>query len=364
MAGYVDKVRKDISHWIEHGLIPAEAGPALVADVEARHGRGIGFGQVLAVMAALLFAAAILLVVAANWEAIPRLVRVAALFAMILAGYVGGALAKIRAHDAIAEGAWVIASAAFGASIALISQMYHLTGDEADAILLWCAGVTLAAFVLRSPVQTVCAVALGFVWAVWPVLNYGVAVSLWFPVLLALLWLAALWSQSVPARHLILLALIAHVFMLYLEYKFVFIPVALALAGAALVTTATPRGAPLAGLTGLGEGLAVHGLLAFLVGMLTLQVQFEDKPLMPVLAAITFAGVVGALMVAGRTGRGIRWTAYAGFGAEVVYLYVAMIGSMLGTAGFFVVAAAGLALLAFIVIRVERRLAASSEVPA
>ena len=48
---------------------------------------------------------------------------------------------------------------------------------------------------------------------------------------------------------------------------------------------------------------------------------------------------------------------YAGFAVQIATVYGAMVGTMLGTAGFFLLAAAGLAVLAIVIIRVERRIA-------
>ena len=106
MASYSSRVRSDIARWVEAGLIDGPTADALTRDVEANERRSLSFGSILAMMAALLFGAAILVFVAANWEAIPRLARVAALFAIILAGYVGGALLKTRDHAAIGEAFW------------------------------------------------------------------------------------------------------------------------------------------------------------------------------------------------------------------------------------------------------------------
>ena len=91
MASYSTRVKRDIQRWVEQGLIAPQLAEQLSRDVEANERKSLSFGSILAMMAALLFAAAILVLVAANWEAIPRLVRVGALFAAILAGYVGGA---------------------------------------------------------------------------------------------------------------------------------------------------------------------------------------------------------------------------------------------------------------------------------
>ena len=135
MAGYVGRVRQDIARWVESGLIDAGTAEKLTSDIEANARRSLSFGSILAMLAAVLLAAAIMIFVAANWEAIPRVARVLSLFAVIAAGYVGGAWLKLRDHPAFAEAAWVVAAAAFGGSIALIGQMYHFSGDESGAIL-------------------------------------------------------------------------------------------------------------------------------------------------------------------------------------------------------------------------------------
>jgi len=82
MASYAARVRVDIARWRESGLIDPATAEALTRDVAANERASLSFGSILAMMAALLFGAAILIFVAANWEAIPRLVRVAALFAV------------------------------------------------------------------------------------------------------------------------------------------------------------------------------------------------------------------------------------------------------------------------------------------
>lgn len=70
MAGYSTRVRSDIARWLQAGLIDAATADALTRDVEANARKSLSFGSILAMMAALLFGAAILIFVAANWEAI------------------------------------------------------------------------------------------------------------------------------------------------------------------------------------------------------------------------------------------------------------------------------------------------------
>lgn len=362
MAGYVEKVGRDIARWERDGIVSKAIAEKLLGDIAANHGRGIGFGQVLAVMAALLMGAAILILVAANWEAIPRLGRVGAIFAVIAGGYLGGAVLKLRDHDALGEAGWLIAAAAFGGAIALIGQMYHLSGDETQAILVWCIGTAIAAAALRSSVLAAAAVALSAVWVSWPAFNFNLDVNLWYPLLLAALWAVAVWARSVPARYLILLALIGYITTLYIDLDdLLVIPAALALVSAGVFFAAVRMPDLTERLTGLEDGLSAVALIGFLTGMFTLQIVFVDEAHFAWLAALTFGAIAGALVLGGRAGRKVRWLAYLGFAIEISAVYIATVGTMLGTAGFFLLAAIGLGVLAFIIIRVERRLSGPAQ---
>lgn len=363
--GYLDKVNADIARWKSAGLVTSDTAEALRRDLEANHGRGLGFGQVLAIMAGLLMAAAVLILVASNWEAIPRLWRVGALFALLALSYVGGAVLKNRGQDQFAEAAWLVGAATFGGSIALISQMYHITGDETQAILVWALGVTLSAAVLRSPILTVIAVALAGLWVAWPAFDtFRFSSSFGYLLFLAVLWACSIWTRSIPARHLIVLSLIGYAILLYGEHEQSGILIAMTLVSAGVFVVATLFTDKVERATGLGEGLAVDGLIGAYAGLFGLQMIFENSAHFMWLAILGLGGIVGALLIGGRLGRGVRWLSYAAFAAEIALIYGVTVGSMLGTAGFFLVAAFGLAVLAFIIIRIERRLAPTSNVGA
>src|SRR5690606_42043204 len=102
--------------------------------------------------------------IAAHVEAIPLRARVVGQLSLYLAGYVGGAFLKLSGRPAAGEGAWIVAAAGFGASIALIAQIYHMSGDEAEAVFVWGAGTALAAAALRSGPLTAGAVLLAGAW--------------------------------------------------------------------------------------------------------------------------------------------------------------------------------------------------------
>jgi uncharacterized membrane protein len=278
MASYASRVRRDILRWTELGLVDKATGDALTRDVEAQEKRSLSFGSILAIMAAVLFGAAILLVIAANWDAFPRLLRVGALFAIIATAYVGGALLKLRGHGSMAEGLWLVGAAAFGASIALIGQMYHLSGDEADAVLTWCAGTALAAAALRSGPLTVAAVGLAASWL------FMEGVALWsdsrvphsFVLLAAGLWLLSYWTTSRASRNLLLLSLILYAVIWAMHDSMLAIPAALALVSAALFAVAAKFPEAVERIARLDGNTPVHALIGFLAGMTVLQFELID----------------------------------------------------------------------------------------
>ncbi|TWH24408.1 MULTISPECIES: DUF2157 domain-containing protein [unclassified Aminobacter] len=357
MASYATRVKGDIERWAKAGLIDAATAEKLSFDVSQRH-RGVSFGVVLATMAAALFAAAILLIVAANWEMIPRLVRVGLLFALMVFGYVGGAWLKLKGRDTLAESVWVLAATAFGASIALIGQMYHLSGDERQAVLVWGAGTALAAGALCSRYLTAGAALLAIVWLVMELGEGGdevVRSSLGYLAGAAVLYLLSFWTRSRHARHLLLLSLSLVAALNFLDQENLIAPLILGAFGIALFGFDLLRPEAAQKFTGLGSTAAVHGLFAFLVAGGMVQLLHVDTDGFVLASIVIFAGIIAALLLSGHESRLLRWLAYAAFIVLLGMLYVVMLGSMLGTAGFFILGGIVLSALAWLIGRLERR---------
>jgi uncharacterized membrane protein len=362
MASYSSRVRADIARWAQAGLIDAPTADALRRDVAANERGSLSFGSILAMMAALLFGAAIL-IFAANWEAIPRLARVAALFAIILAGYVGGAVLKIRDHTALGEAVWIVAAAAFGGSIALIGQMYHLSGDEASALITWGAGTALAAVALRSNPLTVAAVGIADAWLVLTGFDYFRHTEFphLFVVMAIVLFAISFWTRSQAARHLIVLSVIFYFVLLAIDRETLQVAIPLVVASALLFAAAIFAAGPVDRLVQLGGRLSLHALIGFLTGLAMIQFELADESNnggFAIASAIALAGIVAAIVLGGRESRGLRWVAYAGFAFELAIIYGVMLQSMLDTAGFFLAAAVLLGILAFVILRIEKRMRA------
>lgn len=367
MAGYASKVNDDIERWVAGGLIDRATAARLSADIEKRVGKGFTFGGVLAVMAAILVGAAVLLFVAANWEEFPRLLRVGALFGLIVVGYVGGAALKARGHEAFGEGLYLIGCAAFGGSIALIGQMYHMTGDERQAILVWCAGTSIAAAALRSSVLTIASVLLAVTWLLIGIGFFSSDAPDWrYLPLAGLIWGVSFWSDSVAARHLLLLSLIVFGVLLgtggsFLgsDSRMVSVGAAMAIISAAVFLGHYFAPDSVERFTRLGGPYPAHPLLGFLTGIGMIQAQVGDQffPML-VTSLVAFAGIVAALLLRGRESRLMRWLAYIAFTIELIILYTVTLGTMMETSALFLFSGVALAIVAWLIMRIEKRIAA------
>jgi len=360
MASHASKVRLDIDRWVAAGLIDRATGDVLYRDVQDNERRGFSFGSILAILAALLFGAAILIFVASNWEAIPRIVRVLALFGVILAGYVGGAALKLSDHGTIGEAVWLVAAAAFGGAIAMIGQMYHLSGDETEALLVWCIGTGVAAAGLRSGVLTMAAVGIASAWLFlrgvdfWRVTEFPHL----FLALAAALWAISLWTRSTAARHLILLSLVFYAVLAAVEYDVTTVALVMLGVSAVLFLAAALAPEPVDRVVPLDGLLPAHALFGFLTGIVMLQLDIWDDagPAFILAASVGLAATIGAVLLAGRDSRGLRWIAYLGFAVELCLIYGVKVGTMLGTSGFFLAAGALLGVLSIAIIRIEKRM--------
>lgn len=359
MAGYITKLKGEIARWEAAGLIDPATAAALRRDAESRPG-GVSFGSILAILAAVLIGASILLLIAANWEQFPRLLRVAMIFALVAGGYIAGAVLKGRGSDGFAEACYILGAVAFGAGIALVAQMYHLSGDETQAILVWCAGTVLAAAALRSGPLTAGAVLLAAVWMVM-VTNDGRRLfdepPLAYLPIAALIWVVSLWTLSIAARHLILFSLMLFAIPHWLGADILVAPTLLAVLSVAAFAAwvAAPEKAERYAMLGEG-GLPVQGLLGFIAGMSAIQFSQQDSQRFLLVVIIIFAAIIAALVLGGRESRLLRWVGYAAFTYEVIYVYVVLIASMIGTAGFFLTAGLVVAGLAWAISRLEKRL--------
>ncbi|MBB3134097.1 putative membrane protein [Rhizobium pisi] len=363
---YRGRLERDLSLWVGKGLLGEDTAGALLAEYDSRPA-SFSLGRVLVALAAVLLAAAILLVVASNWEAIPRLVRVGAILLLIWAVHIGAALMLARGAAVAASGLLVIGAVSFGGAISLVGQMYHLSGDEQTVMYLWFAIATISAILFRSGAVVVVA---GFLsWASFAVYlqnndTHWIALDPWMaPVMAAIVIALVRYTGAERARHLAYLLLVGWLAWLYTLYEESAVALAFVVGGmAALVLTALPVPRIAFLVRSAGAAPAFYSFLVAAIGFLLLHIKIEDEwRQLAVLGVVTLAASVLAIALHGRDNGAVRYLAYATFAAEMLYLASVTVGSILGTSGLFLFSGLGVALVAWIVIRLERRFSAGAQ---
>jgi uncharacterized membrane protein len=314
----------------------------------------------LSILAALLVAVAILLLVASNWELIPRLVRVVALLATIWAFYLAGAFFTVRGQTSIAAGMLLLGTMSFGGAMSLVAQMYHLSGDELAMVMTWFVIACLAAALFRSGSLVVLS---GFLsWAYFGLYleqsdTRWIGWSPWAPPVMAAVVLALVrYVGSNRARHLTYLLLIGWLTWLYSLDQQLSTAMLFVLCGMAAFLAVSIPGSPLQRFTReAGAAPAFYTFLVAVIGFFLLHLEIESGPRFVALGVVTLAASVAAIALCGRDNGAVRYLAYAMFAAEILYLASQTIGSIIGTSGFFLICGLLVAVVAWLVIRLERR---------
>jgi uncharacterized membrane protein len=205
---YRRRLDADLLSWQANGTISAEAGDAIRRALGPMPG-AISVATMVGIAGGLLIAAAFLAFVAANWSAIPRVARLGMLLVGIVGAHGLGAWFARQNRPYLADAAVAVGAIVFGASIALVGQMYHLAGDFAAAMLFWALGALAAALLTNSRGALAVALVVACIWSGTRAFQFDDAPHLPFvAVWLVAAALALLWN-SAPARHLVAIAALA-----------------------------------------------------------------------------------------------------------------------------------------------------------
>ncbi len=361
-------VERLIARWRQEGLIDADTAARLNADLQKRSS-GFSLGTVLATLGGLLLGAAVIMLVAANWQEMPRLMRIGLIFVLIWIGYLGGAWRQARGDRLFSSALYVLGAASFGGGIALIGQMYHLSGDIHMAALYWVLGVLASAFLLRAPVLAASGAGVACFYLSTFVFEstgpQGPAYHWAGPLLLGVGVAAALFTRSRVAAHFWALFAIGWALMLYGERESRAVLDGMIAVGLVLIFADAFARDIWQRLTRFAGPLAAYGLLLAFFALATLQ--FDDMFSFSggsarldrdvIYGALIIALSVVAIALCGRGNGGLRILAYVGFSIELLYLASATVGTIIGTSGFFLTAGILVLLLAVLVRRMEKRFA-------
>jgi uncharacterized membrane protein len=355
MWGYRNRLWRDLERWRGAGWITADGEAAIRADVLSR-GHAVGLPGVLAILSAVLIGFAVMSFVAANWQDMPRLARLGLLTASLWAAYAMADQLFRRGMAPFGHAAVLLGCSVFGASIMLVSQMYHMDGNAPDAVLLWAIGTFLAGVLLRSNPALAFALVIFSIWGVW---ETGQREHLYWPYLIAWALVAAAfyWQRWEPGVHLAGLALSGFIVLYgYVEDHRQGHELVVA-AGTAIGALSALGLARLPHLDTIWRGGLVYALLTVLAGLWALQfVRSPDTAEFAVLAAInlaiTLAAIWWGLLAPDRLA---LWLGYFGFSFEILGIYGRTVGTLMGSSVFFLTAGFLVAGLAYFAYRLHAR---------
>lgn len=147
-GSYRKRLDADLTRWVGEGLLNADSASAIRRSVAADG--GFRLPALLGLFGGLLIASSVAAFVAANWEAIPRLVKLVMILISVVAALGIAARLERKGSPSGADAAATCGVLIFGAGIALIGQMYHLPADWPAGALLVALGALVVAVLLRS----------------------------------------------------------------------------------------------------------------------------------------------------------------------------------------------------------------------
>lgn len=204
-GSYRKRLDADLTRWVGEGLLNADAASAIRRSV-ATEG-GFRLPALLGLFGGLLIASSVAAFVAANWEAIPRLVKLAMIVIAVVTALGIAARLERKGSSLGADAAATCGVLVFGAGIALIGQMYHLPADWPAGALLVALGAIVVAFLLGSNGALAIAFVALCAWSVGRWQESQGAIHLPFLLLyIPALWLALSRSNRL-VHHLAVLAL-------------------------------------------------------------------------------------------------------------------------------------------------------------
>lgn len=147
-GSYHKRLKTDLARWVGEGLVSAETAAAIRGSLDSQG--GFRLPGLLGLFGGLLIASSIAAFVAANWDEMPRLLKLG----MILMGIVAALFYAVRfekqGSSLGAEAASTCAVLIFAAGVALVGQMYHLPTDWPGGALLIGLGALAVALLQRS----------------------------------------------------------------------------------------------------------------------------------------------------------------------------------------------------------------------
>jgi uncharacterized membrane protein len=117
----------------------------------------------------------VILLLAYNWDAIPKFAKLGLIFGFVIAAHMGGLwlFAKDDWRRPLGEALGVLGTMFFGAGIWLVAQIYHIEEHFPNGFLLWGVGALILAWVMPSVAQAAVAAVSLTIWGMTETVGFG-----------------------------------------------------------------------------------------------------------------------------------------------------------------------------------------------
>jgi uncharacterized membrane protein len=327
------QLQPEVDRWVSEGVIQ----PAQAASIVARYPVADGVGRMMTIFIALgavLIVGGIALVISSNWKDIPPLVKMAGLLLLLAAATVAGIEAKSRGWArGWWEGAFSVSAILPLLGIALISQIFHLSGKATGLFLGWTLLIVVVPVLTRS-------------------------VGAFVVLLCALFALQQAWLNDYVQAWLVGSTDRWGNFALQILGAAVF----------GLVCAAVSTGWKWLGETVQARAGEYMGLLVFLVASYFYGFEtkpFDTRPAWPFVWLIVFVLAVLVIYRAVRTGNRTHQVnlGFVIIGLVIISTYVRLVGTMMNTGVIFLTGGALMLACAFVLARWRRRLLTARPAP-
>jgi uncharacterized membrane protein len=166
MTNHPRWLKTEVAQWKAEGLVDDALAQRILARYPDATERGWG-RIIFSALGAVLVGLGVILFFAYNWQAIPKVAKLALVFGALTAAH-GSAMVLARRTDASraqVEGMHALGTMLFGAGVWLVAQIYHIDEHYPNAFLVWSLGALALAWAMPSLVQALLALFLISFWA-------------------------------------------------------------------------------------------------------------------------------------------------------------------------------------------------------
>jgi len=186
MSRHAKWLLPEMARWVEDGIIDS-------AQAEAIHARypsadeGVSWGRIIFLaMGAVLFGLGVILLIAYNWEAMHKAVKLGTIGLSLAAAHFLGMWFRREENrlKAVGEALHLLGTMLFGAGIWLVAQIYHMNEHYPNAFLAWGLGALALAWTIPSIGQAILGALILTLWNGIEVISFHQITHLAPPLLL------------------------------------------------------------------------------------------------------------------------------------------------------------------------------------